>query len=174
MPSFKPKRLVLRGAVSNIPKSPIQSEFVKRENVFQRGNKALEGLLTSWLNEEIVPHDHFGGGTFGDEFNLAFGSARIGVLKFVQSTDFLEVTSRLSYEVDAGKIGVREDCQLYSDLGVRNELVRLLLNFHPLLVLLAVEAIDGMRFKLNARHYVVNPDMQEHVISVGTSLILNL
>ena len=67
---------------------------------------------------------------------------RAGVLLY-QSEATMCVLERLEVEIEAGRLGVRKDCCVESDLGLRQRLLDMLFCYNPVWLKLGLEVCEG-------------------------------
>ena len=86
-------------------------------------------------------------GVFSSEASLEWRKRescwrRAGVLLY-QSEATMCVLERLEVEIEAGRLGVRKDCCVESDLGLRQRLLDMLFCYNPVWLKLGLEVCEG-------------------------------
>jgi abnormal spindle-like microcephaly-associated protein len=104
-----------------------------------------ERCFTRWLNFVLCPTSVEGGGAAAG--SMADVRTRLQVraaaAAIVRSTAFAATAAKIDAEVDAGRIAIREDRNPQADVGLRGEIVALLMAYSPGWLLVGLEAVYG-------------------------------
>jgi abnormal spindle-like microcephaly-associated protein len=104
-----------------------------------------ERCFTRWLNFVLCPTSAEGGGAAAG--SMADVRTRLQVraaaAAIVRSAAFAATAAKIDAEVDAGRIAIREDRDPQADVGLRGEIVALLMAYSPGWLLVGLEAVYG-------------------------------
>lgn len=120
------------------------------------GSKLSEIACTEWLNYELIGQNCSNLFLTPDECQSAVQSRpnysaytklrerehlRANALKICRSEIFDKISQRLDLEISEGKLAVKDDSNLYLDVGLRNRFYSMFLNYEALWMYIALESL---------------------------------